>query len=87
MKVIKDNLFPAPAVFQLIQQSSGADNREMYLVFNMGTRLEIFTDEASAVDLIKISRSMGVNAQIVGRVEPSNVKTLLIKNGSGELIF
>jgi phosphoribosylformylglycinamidine cyclo-ligase len=87
MKVIKDNLFPAPAVFQLIQQSSGADNREMYQVFNMGTRLEIFTDEASAKEMIDIAVSMGVEARITGRVEMSDSKTLVIKNGAEEIIF
>jgi len=87
MKIVKDNLFSAPAIFQLIQQSSGADDREMYQVFNMGTRLEIFTDETSADDLIKISKSMGVNAQVTGRVESSDIKKLVIKNGSEEIIF
>lgn len=87
MKIIKDNLFPAPAVFQLIQQSSGADDKEMYQVFNMGTRLEIFTDEASAADLINIAGTLGVNAQITGRVEASDAKTLVIKNGSEEIKF
>lgn len=87
MKIVKDNLFLAPAVFQLIQQSSGADDREMYQVFNMGTRLEIYTEEASAANIISIAQSMGIEARIIGRVEASDAKTLVIKNGSKEIIF
>jgi len=87
MKVVKDNLFTAPAVFQLISQSSGADDREMYQVFNMGTRLEIFTDESAADDLIQVARSMGVNARVIGRVEPSEVKTLEIVTASGKIVY
>ena len=84
MHIIKDNLFPVPPVFELIQQNSGADNREMYQVFNMGHRMEIFTTEAAAPAVMDIATAMGVEARIIGRVEPSNQKklTLLVKDQS-----
>eukprot|EP00929_Paragymnodinium_shiwhaense_P066986 TRINITY_DN33680_c0_g1_i1.p1 TRINITY_DN33680_c0_g1~~TRINITY_DN33680_c0_g1_i1.p1 ORF type:complete len:2189 (-),score=547.14 TRINITY_DN33680_c0_g1_i1:559-7125(-) len=67
--VIKDNLLPTPPVFKLIQQNSGTAWSEMYKVFNMGHRMEIYTDAASAQRIIDISKSFGVDAQVVGRVE------------------
>jgi phosphoribosylformylglycinamidine cyclo-ligase len=79
MKVIKDNLFTPPVIFDLIQQSSGADAREMYQVFNMGTRLEIYTTEEEADALINISKSFGVDAQVIGRVEESGKKELELR--------
>jgi phosphoribosylformylglycinamidine cyclo-ligase len=84
MHIIKDNLFPVPPVFELIQQNSGADNREMYQVFNMGHRMEIFTSEVAAPAVMDIATAMGVEARIIGRVEPSNQKklTLLVKDQS-----
>lgn len=78
-RIIKDNLFEIPIVFSLIKESSGSDNREMYQVFNMGHRLDIFTNEAAADDLIKVSQSLGVEARIIGRVEQSEKKELLLK--------
>jgi len=82
MHIIKDNLFPAPPVFELIQQNSGADNREMYQVFNMGHRMEIFTTEAAANAVIELANAMGVEARIIGRVEACSQKklTLLVKD-------
>lgn len=68
-KVIKDNLFPIPPLFEMIQQQSKTDWKEMYKVFNMGHRMEIYTDEDTAKEIIKISQDFGVEAQIVGRVE------------------
>lgn len=68
-KVIKDNLFPIPPLFEMIQQQSKTDWKEMYKVFNMGHRMEIYTDEDTAKEIIKISQEFGVEAQIVGRVE------------------
>jgi phosphoribosylformylglycinamidine cyclo-ligase len=65
--IIKDNLFEPPILFKLIQQASGADDREMYQVFNMGTRLEIYTNERDADKLISISKSFGVDAKVIGR--------------------
>ena len=86
-KVIKDNLFEAPLIFKLIQQASGSDNREMYQVFNMGHRLEIFTNEAAAADMIKAGQQFGIEAKIVGRVEAAEQKSLLLKVGEEEIVY
>lgn len=85
--VMKDNLFDPPAIFKLIQQASKSDDREMYQVFNMGTRMEIYTTEKDAGKLIQISQSFGVDAQIIGRVEKSEALSLRIKTANGELVF
>lgn len=87
MRIVKDNLFTPPIVFNLIQEASGADAREMYQVFNMGTRLELFTDAQHADTFIRIAQEFGVDAQIVGRVEPSDKKELIIANANGEVVF
>ncbi len=76
LRIIKDNLFDAPEIFRIIQQNSNADDREMYQVFNMGHRLEIFTGEATAVALIKEAAAFNIDAKIVGRVEASAKKEL-----------
>ena len=86
-KVIKDNLFKPPEIFEEIQQASGADDREMYQVFNMGCRMEIYTDEDFASSIIEIASSFNIDAQIIGRVEKSDKKKLVIKNKKGELVF
>jgi phosphoribosylformylglycinamidine cyclo-ligase len=77
--VIKDNLFDAPEIFQIIQQCSGADDREMYQVFNMGCRLEVYTNEKAADAIMGISKRFGIDAQIIGRVEASEGQSLTIK--------
>ena len=69
LKVVKDNLFPTPPLFRIIQQESGTPWSEMYKVFNMGHRMEIYTTGAAASDIIAISRNFGVDARIIGRVE------------------
>lgn len=79
VKVIKDNLFEAPEIFQLIQKSSGADDKEMYQVFNMGCRLEVYTDEKSADEIISTSKSFGIDAQVIGRVEEGKKNSLIIQ--------
>lgn len=76
MRVVKDNLFDIPPVFDLIQKASGADNREMLQVFNMGCRMEIYTTEKEAQKMIDISRKFGVDAKIIGRVEEATEKCL-----------
>jgi phosphoribosylformylglycinamidine cyclo-ligase len=81
--VIKDNLFPVPPLFQLIQEQSGTDWKEMYQVFNCGHRMELYVPEAVANDIIAISKSFNVDAQIVGRVEASEVKKLTITSEYG----
>lgn len=87
VRIIKDNLFEPPVIFRLIQQASGADNREMYQVFNMGTRLEIYTNEKDADTIINVSKSFGVDAQIIGRVEASEKQVLEIHTSTGILQF
>jgi phosphoribosylformylglycinamidine cyclo-ligase len=85
--VIKDNLFPVPPLFQLIQKQSQTDWKEMYKVFNMGHRMEIYLPQAYANDIITISESMGVAARIVGRVEAHNGKKLTIKSENGTFTY
>ena len=81
--IIKDNLFPVPPLFKLIQEQSKTDWKEMYQVFNCGHRMEIYLPEEIAADIISISESFGVAAQIVGRVESSTSKSLTIKSEYG----
>ena len=76
MKVIKDNLFTPPPVFDLIEKSSGATPKEMFQVFNMGCRLEIYTDAEAADHIISIAEGFGIEARIIGRVEHSDQKNL-----------
>jgi phosphoribosylformylglycinamidine cyclo-ligase len=86
-RVIKDNLFPAPIVFQQIKDASGSDDREMYQVFNMGTRLEIYTEPQYAENIIAVANKYGVEARVIGRVELSERKELEIRLASGILKF
>lgn len=81
--VIKDNLFPIPPLFKLIQQQSGTDWAEMYKVFNMGHRMEIYVSPENAEEIMRISESFGIEARIVGRVEdaPANRLTIVSENG------
>jgi phosphoribosylformylglycinamidine cyclo-ligase len=81
--VIKDNLFPVPPLFQLIQEQSKTDWKEMYQVFNCGHRMELYVPQEIANDIIEISKSFGVEAQIVGRVEASETKKLTITSEYG----
>ena len=81
--VIKDNLFPVPPLFQLIQEQSKTDWKEMYQVFNCGHRMELYVPAELAQDIIEISKSFNINAQIVGRVEKSDSKKLTITSGYG----
>lgn len=85
-KVIKDNLFPIPPLFEMIQQQSKTDWKEMYKVFNMGHRMEIYTDEQTAKEIIKISQDFGVEAQIVGRVEEGE-KSVEIHSPYGKFTY
>ena len=87
VRVVKDNLFDSPLIFKMIQEASGADDREMYQVFNMGTRLEIYTNEKDADTLISISKSFGVDARLIGRVEECSGKGLLISTKEETLRF
>lgn len=87
VRIIKDNLFEPPVIFKLIQETSKSDDREMFQVFNMGTRLEIYTNEKDADAIINVAKSFGVDAQVIGRVERSEKKELLIETNSGRLIY
>jgi phosphoribosylformylglycinamidine cyclo-ligase len=78
VKVIKDGLPATPLIFELIQRSSGADIREMFQVFNMGTRLEIYTDEKNATEIIAMANLQGVRAKLIGKVAASDKKGLQI---------
>ena len=82
--VIKDNLFPVPPLFDLIQRESGTDWKEMYKVFNMGHRMEIYVSPEDAARVIEISESMGIPARIIGRVEdaPTNMLTIISDKGT-----
>ena len=83
LHVIKDNLFPVPPLFQLIQENSKTDWKEMYQVFNCGHRMEIYVPTEIAQDIIEISKSFNIDAQIVGRVEQSESKKLTIVSEYG----
>ncbi len=86
-RIIKDNLFEPPVIFKLIQHASGSDDREMYQVFNMGHRLEIFTDPAAAQGLIDAGLAFGIEAKIVGRVEAAAKKSLVLTASGTEIIY
>ena len=87
MRIVKDNFLEVPPIFKLIQENSGANAREMYQVFNMGHRLEIFTNENDAPNLIQIAASLGIESQIIGRVEASATKELVLKGSFGTETF
>lgn len=87
LHIIKDDLFEVPPLFKLIQSESGTDWKEMYQVFNMGHRMEIYVDENIADEIINISKSFDVDAKVIGRVEASDVKKLTIKSELGEFIY
>ncbi len=85
--VIKDNLLPIPPLFQLIKEESGTDWKEMFQVFNMGHRLEIYTTADAAQAMIDIAKSFNIDAQIIGRVEPFDGKKLTIQGHWGKLEY
>ncbi|PSL47713.1 phosphoribosylformylglycinamidine cyclo-ligase [Chitinophaga niastensis] len=83
LHVIKDNLFPVPPLFSLIQEQSGTPWKEMYQVFNMGHRMELYVPEEIAADIISISKSFNIDAQIIGRVEAAAEKKVTVKAPAG----
>ena len=85
--IIKDNMFELPPLFKLIQEESATDWKEMYKVFNMGHRMELYVPEEIAADIITISESFNVDAKIIGRVENYEDKKLTIKSEFGEFIY
>ena len=85
--IIKDNLFPIPPLFKLIQEQSGTDWKEMYKVFNMGHRMELYVPAEIASDIIAISKSFNIDAQIIGKVEASDRKQVTIVSENGEFVY
>ncbi len=87
LKVIKDNLFEPPEIFNIIKENSGSNNKEMYEVFNMGCRMEIYCDAADADTMIAAANEFGIDAQVIGRVEESDKKELVIKLKDEEIRY
>lgn len=87
LHIIKDNLFDIPPLFRFIHEASGTDMKEMYKVFNMGHRMEIYLPEAFAMQVMAISKSFGIDARIIGRVEASATRKVTLKTGSGEYVY
>lgn len=87
LHVIKDNLFPIPPLFKLIHEQSGTSWQEMYKVFNMGHRLEVYLPEQYAQRIIEIAQSFNIDAQIIGRVESSATKQVTIRSEFGEFVY
>ncbi len=87
MHVVKDNLFPVPPLFKLIQEESKTDWREMYQVFNCGHRMEVYIDQQFAKTIIDISESFGIDARIVGYVEASDIKKVTVKSPYGDFDY
>ena len=87
LHVVKDNMFAVPPLFKLIQEQSGTDWKEMYTVFNMGHRMEIYTDEATAKGVIDISRSFNIDAQIIGHCEACDKAQVTVKSEKGEFVY
>lgn len=85
--IIKDNLFPIPPLFRLIQEQSGTDWKEMYKVFNMGHRMELYVPAEIADAIIEISKSFNIDAQIIGKVEASAQKQVTIVTENGEFVY
>jgi phosphoribosylformylglycinamidine cyclo-ligase len=85
--VVKDNLFPVPPLFKMIQSESQTDWKEMYKVFNMGHRLEIYTDAESAQGMMELARELGIESRLVGRVEAGEGKTLTIITEQGKFEY
>jgi len=86
-KVIKDNLLPIPPLFKMIEEESGTPRKEMYQVFNMGHRLEVYCDEETAVEVIKISKSFNIDAQVIGRVEDNDQNEVEITDELGTYTY
>jgi phosphoribosylformylglycinamidine cyclo-ligase len=87
LKVVKNNLLVVPPLFRLIQESAGTDWREMYQVFNMGQRLEIYTDAETAAGIINIAKSFNIDAQVSGYVLPADKKEVVIESPYGTFSY
>lgn len=87
LHVIKDNLFPVPPLFEMIREESGTSWHDMYQVFNMGSRFEIYTDPDTAAGIGKIAGNFGIEARIIGRCEPSGSRELTISSDKGSFHY
>jgi phosphoribosylformylglycinamidine cyclo-ligase len=87
LHVVKDNLFPVPPLFRIIREQSGTTWDEMYKVFNMGHRLEFYVPASISSEIIAISKSFGIESQIIGRCESFNGKKLTIRSEFGEFTY
>jgi phosphoribosylformylglycinamidine cyclo-ligase len=87
LRVVKNNLLDAPPLFTMIQDAAGTDWKEMYQVFNMGQRLEIFTDKETAESIVAISKSFNIYAQISGYVEDAAEKEVVIDSSYGTFSY
>jgi phosphoribosylformylglycinamidine cyclo-ligase len=87
LHVIKDNLFDVPPLFRIIHEESGTAYKEMYKVFNMGHRMELYLPQQHAQQVIDISRSFNVEAQVIGRVEPASQKQVTVRSPFGEFVY
>jgi phosphoribosylformylglycinamidine cyclo-ligase len=87
LHVVKDNLFPVPPLFKMIHEESGTEWQEMYKVFNMGHRMEIYTDEKTAEGIIGISKSFNVDAKIIGHVEENQGRKVTVTTEMGTFVY
>lgn len=87
LRVVKNNLLPVPPLFTMIQQSAGTDWKEMYQVFNMGQRLEIYTDKETATAIVEISKSFNIDAQVSGYVEAADKKEVIVESPYGTFSY
>ena len=87
LSIIKDNLFDAPEIFKIIKNNSGSSNKEMYEVFNMGCRLEIYCDAANTEIMINAAKQFNIDAQVIGRVEAGDKKELVIRLKDEEIVY
>ncbi len=87
LRIVKHNLFPLPKLFQLLAEQNTHHSKELYKVFNMGHRLEIYTNEQTAIKMIELAKSFGIEAQIIGKVETSKQAEVLIQSELGEFLY
>ena len=87
LRIVKDNLLPVPPIFQLIQQESNTDWKEMYKVLNCGTRLEVYVKPEHAQQVIDVAQSFGIAAQVIGHVEAADKNEVMVKSEHGEFTY
>ena len=87
LHVIKNNLFPLPPIFEIIQEQSGTSWKEMYKVFNMGHRLEFYVPENIAESIIKAANTYNIEAQIIGKCKAGQGKKLTVESTNGQFIY